>query len=189
MKDLRAATAVGREDLDTVEGGLLGDTVGAATDGTGTVSTVALIVGGGGADEVRDLAGAALELLELCVRSCCPERSEKVSTYGVAGIDTSVDHVGAGSGSSSVVVAVCGRAGTGVGETSEAPRSVGLGDCGEDLGDGVLLNVLDLFDMSETLKTNKSLIDSIGDLRWGRCEESRSPPQSGWKRIRQLCRR
>lgn len=118
-----------------------------------------------------------------------PKRSEQELTYGVAGIDTSVDNVGAGSGSGSVVVAVCGRAGTGVGEASEAPRSVGLGDCGEDLGDGVLLDVLDLFDVSENLKTHKSLTGTISDLRWGRCEESQSPPRSGWKRIHQLCHR
>lgn len=60
---VRAGAAV-IEDLDTVDGGLLGDTVGAAADGAGNVSAVAVAVSGLAADEASDLGSTATELLE-----------------------------------------------------------------------------------------------------------------------------
>ena len=61
--DLRATPAIGSEDLDTVEGGLLGNTVSTAADSASAVSAMALVISGSGADEVGDLRSTALELL------------------------------------------------------------------------------------------------------------------------------
>lgn len=70
----------------------------------------------------------------------------------MGGLNAGVDDIGAGSGTSGVVVAVCGRAGTSVGEASKAVGSAGLADnCGDGCH-GVLLDVLDLFDLSVSLK-------------------------------------
>ena len=57
------AGAVGVEDLDRVELGLLGHAVGGPADGAGDVGAVAGAVGVGGVDEVGEPGGAALELL------------------------------------------------------------------------------------------------------------------------------
>lgn len=57
------ASTVVAEDLDSEEGGLLGDTVGQAADGASNVSTVALAIGVAAVGEVGQEAGAALEVL------------------------------------------------------------------------------------------------------------------------------
>lgn len=68
------------------------------------------------------------------------------------GVDTGIDNVGAGAGTSSIVVGVggAGAVGARVGDTGQAPRSVGLS--GGDLHDRVLLDVQDVGVVSEVVK-------------------------------------
>ena len=54
------------EDLDAVELGALSDTVAAAANGTGAVSTVAIAIGVGATGVVGNHARAATELLSIC---------------------------------------------------------------------------------------------------------------------------
>lgn len=119
--ELARATVV--EDLDTVDVGLLGDTVGLGADGARAVGAVAVAVAAGGVVRLDEL-GTALEL-------------------GVGVLDTGVNHVGAGASTGGVVVAVGGGTGTGARDASKAPGSVVL--LGVDGDNGILLNVLDLF--------------------------------------------
>lgn len=64
-------------------------------------------------------------------------------THRVGSLNTSVNNVGAHTLASATIISVGGGASAGVGETSQAPRSAGLGVEGVNLG--VLLNVGDLF--------------------------------------------
>lgn len=111
------------KDLDTVDGGLLGDTVGLGANGTRAVSAVAVTIALSrvvGLDEL----GTALEL-------------------GVSVLNTSVDHVGAGASAGGVVVVVGGGSRSGAGDAGKSPRSVGLRS--RDSDNSILFNVLDLF--------------------------------------------
>lgn len=54
------------QDLDAVDVGLLGDTVGAGSDGTGNVGAVATVIVGYG-NEGLDVLGATFEFLERLV--------------------------------------------------------------------------------------------------------------------------
>lgn len=120
------AGAVGVEDLDGVEVGLLGNTIGGATDGTGDVSAVAVAIG---VEAITGVVG---------------EPGSTATEVGVGSVNTGVDDVGASTGTSGVVVGVGGLALGLLGDTSDAPGSGALGDVGVDGEDGLLLNVLDL---------------------------------------------
>lgn len=123
------ARAVVVEDLDTIDVGLLGDTVASGANGTRAVSAVAVTIAlsrGKGLDEL----GTALEL--------------RVSV-----LNTSVDHVGAGASAGGVVVVVGGGSRAGAGDAGKTPRSVGLRS--RDGDNGILLNVLNLFCVSAVI--------------------------------------
>lgn len=115
---------------------------------------MSLIVSGSRADVVHELLSTALELLVYALAIRDIGIGQK-ATHGVAGFDTSVYDIGTGSGTSGVIIAVAGRAGTGVGETGKAPRSAGLSDDGGDAGHGVLFDILDL-----------SILSAIADSLW-----------------------
>src|SRR5690606_6950683 len=102
------AGAGGGEDLHTDEACLLGNTVGGATDGTSNVSTVTVAVSG-------RLAGDGV----VTGRSTATE-------LGVAGVDTSVNNVGEGTGTRAAVVDVGGEASVPVGDAGKTPGSAGL---------------------------------------------------------------
>lgn len=133
------ARAIGTKDLDSVELGLLGDSVGLGANGTSAVGAVTVAVGVAAiASVVGEESGTALELR-------------------VGGVDTSVDDVGAGTGTGSAVVGVGGTATALAGNTRETPGGTRLGDVGlllerglvelsqVGLDDGILLNVVDLY--------------------------------------------
>lgn len=126
-----SARSVGVEDLDGEELSLLGDTVGLGADGAGNVGAVAITVSVVIVGEVLEPLGAALE-------------------FGVLGVNTGVDNVGAGALTGAVVVGVGGAAGLLAGKTGNAPGSVGLS--GVLLDDGVLLNVLNVGVVAEVLE-------------------------------------
>lgn len=120
----------GIEDLDGDESGLLGDSVGRASDGAGAVGAVSVLIGVGGAgDEVLAPDGAAAEL-------------------GVGGVDASVDDIDAGAGAGGGVVDVLGRALQLVGDAAETPWGAGLGGQGRGVDLGILLDVCNLFGVS-----------------------------------------
>lgn len=119
--------SVGIEDLDGNESGLLGDSIGRASYGAGTVGAVSVLVGVGGAgDEVLAPDGATAEL-------------------GVRGVDAGVDDVDAGAGAGGGVIDVLGRALDLVGDAAETPWGAGLGGQGRGVDFGILLDVSDLF--------------------------------------------
>ena len=64
----------------------------------------------------------------------------------MVGLNASVNDIGTGSGTSAIIVTVCGRAGARVRETGKAPGGIALGDGGGDMSHGILLDVLDLCD-------------------------------------------
>jgi hypothetical protein len=83
----------------------------------------------------------------------------------VVGLNTSVDDVDAGTGTSRSIVSVRSRSLAHVGDTAETPRSTSLSGVGPlldgakvGLDDGVLLDVVDL------VKLLESLDDVIGDV-------------------------
>lgn len=117
--------ARGVEDLHGVEPGLLGNTVGGTTDGTGNVGAVAVAVRVRAVDKVGGKGGAAAKV-------------------GVRGVDTRVNDVRASAGAGAGVVGVA-RAAAAVRDAADAPGSTGLGGVGVDVDNGVLLNELDLW--------------------------------------------
>lgn len=128
--------ASGVQDLDSVELGLLSDTIRLGADGSGNVSAVAVAIGSGTVTGVvGQVSSTALEL-------------------GVRNLDTSVDDVRARVGTGSAVVDVGRRARVGLGDTGKTPGSRALGNVGlllkrrrlAELGGdvSVLLNVLNL---------------------------------------------
>lgn len=121
------ARAIGTEDLDGDDIGLLGDTVGAAGDGASAVSSVAVAISVGGVGEVGAPAGTAAEL-------------------GVADLDTSVDNVDINTlaGLGIVVVGAQRRAGSLLGDAAETPGGTRLRGDGVGVDIGILLNVGDL---------------------------------------------
>lgn len=136
MGRAKSYRAAGIEDLDSVERSLLSNTVGLGTNGTSNVSAVAVAIGVGAiASVVGEEGSTALEV-------------------GVGSVDTRVNDVGAGTGTSGGVVDVRGRALFGVGDTAKTVWGTALGgkgpllnvllDVDGGLDDGVLLNVLDL---------------------------------------------
>ena len=140
------AGARGGKDLDSIELGLLGNTIGRATNGAGNVGTVAVAISVVRVDVVGDPGSTAAEL-------------------GVGGVDTSVNDVGAGAGTARVVVGVGGRASVPVGETGKTPGSTSLGDVGLGGEDGVLLDVLDLGVEAESL--NGLVVELTGEALEG----------------------
>lgn len=130
---------MGVEHLNSVELSLLGDTIGLGSDSTGDVGTVTVTIGAAAvASVVGEEGGTTLKLR-------------------VAGRNTSVNHVGASSGTSAAVVGVRGATTAGVRDTSKTPSGGGLCDVGllldlnlteVGLNDGILLNVVNLFLMS-----------------------------------------
>jgi len=115
------------QDLDVVDGGLLGDAVGARGDGAGRVGAVAVDVDEGrvGAPRVVGVVGAALEL-------------------DVLDLHARVEQVGVGAGAGRVVIRVLTRAAVAVRDAAQAPRSVLLRDRAHGLDDRVGLDQGDL---------------------------------------------
>lgn len=95
------------EDLDGDESGLLGDTVGGTTDGTGNVGTVTVTVIGT-ASNVGTHGGTAAEL-------------------GVGGADTGVNDVDGNALAGGGVIDVVGGTSSQVRDTAQAPGGTGLG--------------------------------------------------------------
>ena len=96
------------ENLDTDESGLLGNTVGVATDGTGNVGTVTVAVAVGTASDVGTDGGTAAEVV-------------------VGGADTGVNNIDSDALAGGGVVDVAGGGAGAVGDTGNAPRSTSLG--------------------------------------------------------------
>jgi hypothetical protein len=138
--------ATGVEDLDSIELGLLGDTVGLGADGASAVSSVAVAVSVGAVPGVvGQEGGAALKL-------------------GVSGGDTGVDHVHARVSTSGGIVSVRKSRLAGlVGDPRETPGRGALGSVGlllERLRDAqvgpdnsILLDVLNLFELADACST------------------------------------
>jgi hypothetical protein len=72
-----------------------------------------------------------------------------VGTNGVAGVDTSVNDVGAGAGTSTGVVGVA-RGAVSVGDTRNTPGGTALGGVGVDGHDGILLDEFDLWNCQDS---------------------------------------
>lgn len=126
------------EDLDTVELGLLGDTIGLASHSTGAVGSVAVAVGGLAIDEALEEGSTALEL-------------------GVAGLETGIDDVGAGTLTSAIVISVAGGALCAVGDAGKTPcRRAALVNKALDACQSILLNVFDLMGIIRKLKRKKA---------------------------------
>lgn len=124
------AGSISTEDLDGNESGLLGDTVGRASDGTGTVSSVSVLIGvGRTGDVVGSPDGTSTEL-------------------SVSGVDTGINNVDAGALASGGVVDVGGGSLDLVGDAAETPWGTGLGGQGGGVDLLILLDVGDLFEMS-----------------------------------------
>lgn len=127
------------QNLDSIELGLLSNTVGLGTNGTSTVSTVAITIGVGTiTSKVGKEGGTTLKL-------------------GMRGGDTCVNHVRACAGSSTVVVGVRSATTVLVGNAGKTPGGgrlchvcsllqMNLLKLGLD--DGVLLNVFNLMNVS-----------------------------------------
>lgn len=113
------------EDLDTVELGLLGNTIRLAADGTGAVGSVAVAVRILAGDEALEERSTALELLVAC-------------------LNASVDDVGAGAGTGTVVVSVVGVAGCAVGDASKTPGRSRLINKGIDMHQSIFFDVFNL---------------------------------------------
>lgn len=62
--DIRGTRATGVEDLDGVELGLLGNTIGGSTDGSGNVGAVAIAIGAAAVNVVGGEGGTATEVLK-----------------------------------------------------------------------------------------------------------------------------
>lgn len=123
--DIRSTRATGVQNLDGVEVGLLGNTIGGSTNGAGNVSAVAVAVGVVVVDKVAGPGGAATKVR-------------------VVGVDASVNHVGAGAGTGAVVVGVLGGTRLLGREAGNAPGGAVLRDILVDGEDGLLLDVLNL---------------------------------------------
>ena len=143
----RGAGSVGAEDLDGVELGELSNTVLGATDGAGDVGAVAIAISAGATGVVAEPRGTAAEVLSGPRLVAMARVIARIGgTYGVGGVDTSVDNVRASSGTGAAVVGVAGgRSSVGAGELAQAPGGTGLGDVGADLVDLLLLDVFDLW--------------------------------------------
>lgn len=63
----------------------------------------------------------------------------------MVGVDAGVDHIGASACAGSVVVLVRSRSRLATRQTSQTPRSTGLGRCSEGRDSTVLLDVFDLW--------------------------------------------
>jgi hypothetical protein len=131
----------GIKDLDSVKLGLLGYTVGLGSNSTGTVGTVTVAIS------------------VLAVTRIVGQESSATLKLGVRGVNTSVDDIGAGTGTGGAIIGV-GSGTTGyVRDTSEAPsgrrlgnigllvevRGVGLRELAQvGLDNSILLDVVDL---------------------------------------------
>ena len=118
---------MGIEDLDSIELGLLGHTVGGAANRARDVGAVTVSVGGAAVTGVVGKVGGAAAKL------------------GVSGVDAGVNDIGACAGSVRVIASVGCLARCLAGETSDTPRGAALGDVGIDVEDGILLDVFDLW--------------------------------------------
>lgn len=127
------AGAGGVEDLDSNQGGLLGDTIEATANGASDVGAVAVSVGVGAVDVVAAPDGTTLEVR-------------------VGGVDTSVDNVRASTGTGAIVVAVGGATRSAAGDASKTPGSTSLRDNGVDGELGLLLDVLNLGEVADGLE-------------------------------------
>lgn len=102
------------------------------------------------------------------------------SSYGVVGLDASVNDVRASALTSTGVVGVASRATAAVGDSSKTPGSVGLSGVGFELHNGILLNEVDLVMASQHQMQGRCL---VGDhLHWGRHVEPRGCPCRSWRR-------
>lgn len=135
-KDNRSARRAALENLNSLDGSLLGNTVGLSSNSTSNVSAVTSSVGVVAAEGSVNSLGAALELV-------------------VSGPNTSVDDVGKGSGTSSSIVDVAGRSASTVRDRAESPRSTGLGGQGT-LGKRLLLGLFDPVESPDTILLNDS---------------------------------
>jgi hypothetical protein len=104
----------GIEDLDSVELGALGDTVGLGADGTGAVSAVAVAIG------------------VLAVTCVVGKEGSTALKLGVSGGDTGVNNVDTSSGASTAVVGVGGGSSLAVHvrDTRQSPGGRALSDVG-----------------------------------------------------------
>jgi hypothetical protein len=135
-KDNRSARRAALENLNSLDGSLLGNTVGLSGNSASNVSTVTNTVGVVAAVGSIDSLGSALELV-------------------VSSPNTSVNDVGKGSGTSSSIVDVAGRSARTVRYRAESPRSTGLGGQGT-LGKRLLLGFLDKVESPNTILLNNS---------------------------------
>lgn len=128
-----ASAAVGTKDLDADDAGALSNTVGGTGDSTSAVSSMSVSISGGLAgDEVGTHGGTSTEL-------------------GVLGVDTSIDHVDGGAGTSGVIVDVAGSSSGAARDTDEAVLGRALlhesavveGDWGRGVDLAVWLNAED----------------------------------------------
>lgn len=153
------AGSVGAQDLDGDNVGLLGDTIGSAGNGSGAVSTVAVVicirvVGGDGLTPL----GSALELVVFSVDTGVDDKdSDALSSVGV------------------VLVLVEGAEGQcfAVGDTGETPGGAGLDLDVGSINKLVALNVVDLKDASICVRKKKSALARTQDddadwIRWVR---------------------
>lgn len=120
------------QDLDGVEGGLLGDTVGGGADSSSNVGAVTLAVTITATSKVLEELGTSIKV-------------------GMLNINAGVDDVRASTLTSALVVGVSLATGLGAGKTGDTPRSIVLVNSSLDGDDSILLNVLDLGFVSTAL--------------------------------------
>ena len=175
------ARAAGVEDLDGVELGLLGNTIGSTTDGASDVGTVAVAVCVRVVNVVGGESSTATEILGKLARAFLLSRVRQGRghevTYRVRGVDTSVNHVRASTRTSAVVIDIGGLSRGLLRNPGDTPRGVGLGDVCIDGVDGLLLDVLDLCKCQE-----KGRIQELEHLPQGESERHQGP-------CRRACRR
>lgn len=127
------------EDLDSLDGSLLSDTVGLSSNGTSDVSSVTVGIGVLAAEGSVDSLSTALEVV-------------------VSGSDTGVNDIGVGALASIGIVDVGGRSPGSVRDRSESPGSASLAGQGTLGESNILLGLIDKVDGPDTV-----LLD-LGDL-------------------------
>lgn len=133
------------ENLDTVELGLLSNTVAPAANSTRAVSTVAVAVGVLAADEALEEGSTTLKFLYPTV-SFYQTRwllFGKI-THRVASLNTSVNDIDASTGTSAVVIAVGGASLGAVRDTAKTPGGTVLLNDAIEVHHSVLLDEVDL---------------------------------------------
>lgn len=131
------------ENLDTVQRGLLGNTVCGATNGSSDVSSVAAGIAALASEGLDFLSTTAKVLNQVLDLNLIMTVCNVIYTYGVL-VETSVNNVSTSTGTSAVVVDVAAGSSLLVGDACKTPGRLVL--CNGSKGNrlGILFDVLDL---------------------------------------------